>query len=540
MASTRQSAQADSGELTRHPAQDVQHDTKTRHAHNKQRVRPHRTTPQQSDAAIVSAIAAIDTRGDRRLADCAANISIEAWVQRVRGATLPPWTAGIDIVDLTHVPRPDPRDHSCVGARLTLFWAQWGDGEAARQLCDMAQDICSTDTRQWHLAPAQLRRDVALWHPIVAHANNISVRVFVPVLAEIMANAAGDGPTCVVCMCEPPAMVIEPCGHLCLCADDWQHLVQGPRRSLKCPLCRSPADAAWRVRSLFAHDEPAIEKPTVGMSGPPDLSADPQRGDVEIDFASIVNDPARSLELIRLLTIYRLLTGEIEPGAISGSRYGGFTYFNTATYVSRQQDRTIDNDNVAYEESICVWGGGGMATGIDLANQTKDKAAAMAVAVATTVLLRAAVATTTMMTTGYQASLKTATAAAIAMMMTARMTTLNQQGRPLLGWNRPVCPLQATTLNSSPRRPACLTTLPLTRSWPPRAISLRPSKHSVDCLLLCGPLSLSLSLSLFSPLCTKNIPSFFLVFLHFVAKRKRDIGQILCTQKEIHPMPLAH
>ncbi|AVK77299.1 Ring domain containing protein [Pandoravirus macleodensis] len=345
MASTRQSAQADSGELTRHPAQDVQHDTKTRHAHNKQRVRPHRTTSQQSDAAIVSAIAAIDTRGDRRLADCAANISIEAWVQRVRGATLPPWTAGIDIVDLTHVPRPDPRDHSCVGARLTLFWAQWGDGEAARQLCDMAQDICSTDTRQWHLAPAQLRRDVALWHPIVAHANNIPVRVFVPVLAEIMAGAAGDGPMCVVCMCEPPAMVIEPCGHLCLCADDWQHLVQGPRRSLKCPLCRSPADAAWRVRSLFAHDEPAIEKPAVGMSGPPDLSADPQRGDVEIDFASIVNDlhftpnPARSLELIRLLTIYRLLTGEIEPGAISGSRYGGFTYFNTAAYRSGQSDQ---------------------------------------------------------------------------------------------------------------------------------------------------------------------------------------------------------
>ncbi|AJF97448.1 Ring u-box domain-containing protein [Pandoravirus inopinatum] len=156
--------------------------------------------------ALVAAMIVVDTRADRHLADRAADVSLRAWLKRTRGATLPAWAVGIDAVDLVRLPRPDPDDDGiCGSARLVLLWAQWGDADAAQRLCNMAQDMCSTDTCHGRLAPLSLRKDIALWHPIVAHANNIQVRLFVPVLAEIAAaGTADDGPTCIACMCEPP------------------------------------------------------------------------------------------------------------------------------------------------------------------------------------------------------------------------------------------------------------------------------------------------------------------------------------------------
>jgi NACalpha-BTF3-like transcription factor len=214
----------------------------------------------------------VSTRGDRLLGDGAADPSLVTWVQRTRGAALPPWAAGIEAVDLalgqqshgSDVLLEPPRTHDdsadklYASARLKLLRAQWGDGEAARRLCDMAEQMCSTDARGWRHVPHALLKAVALWHPVVARAHGMQVRSYVPVLAEMAAadDESGDPgpialPTCVVCMCDPPAMVTEPCGHLCLCADDWRQVAKtgGP---VRCPLCRADVEAAWHVRSPCA------------------------------------------------------------------------------------------------------------------------------------------------------------------------------------------------------------------------------------------------------------------------------------------------
>ncbi|AVK75173.1 Ring domain containing protein [Pandoravirus quercus] len=282
---------------------------------------------QERGDAIVAAMIVVDTRADRHLGDCAADVSLKAWLLRTRGASLPAWAVGIDIVDLVRLPRPDPGDNSYGNARLMLLWAQWGDADAAHRLCDMAQDMCSTDTCHGRLAPLSLRKDIALWHPIVACANNIQVRLFVPVLAEIAAaGAANDGPTCVVCMCDPPTMVLEPCGHLCLCTDDWQHLVGGPRRSLKCPLCRAPVEAAWRIRSLSAaEEEPAGNKPAAHLSGSTDTGPGPEQADMDIDDVIGLDldlDPeafAAAIRTVRVLTMFQRLIEHMEPSATSNS-----------------------------------------------------------------------------------------------------------------------------------------------------------------------------------------------------------------------------
>ncbi|AGO84816.2 Ring domain containing protein [Pandoravirus salinus] len=310
---------------------------------------PRRSLTWGRHVAVAGAVTlVVDTRADRHLADRAANISLKAWLQRTRGATLPAWAAGIDVVDLDRLPRPDSGDDIYSGMRLWLLCAQWGDAGAAQRLCDAAQDMCSTDTRRWQLAPLLLRKAVALWHPIVARANDILVRLFVPVLADIAAaNATDDGPTCIACMCEPPTMVLEPCGHLCLCADDCQRLIDGPRRSLKCPLCRAPVEAAWRVRSLSAPEEHAIDKPLPGLSSqtPP---TDPQPEQDDPTIADILrlgldlDNPtamAAAIRTIYMLNAFERLFDSMEPSLISGLG-GGLGFDNTTTDAPRRHGHT--------------------------------------------------------------------------------------------------------------------------------------------------------------------------------------------------------
>jgi NACalpha-BTF3-like transcription factor len=298
-------------------------------------VRPIEDRPQETAGHIVVphrargtgiADARIDSEVERHLADCAADVSLKAWVRRTRGATLPPWASGIETIDLARLARPDPDEALYAKTRLILLWAQWGDVDAARSLCHMAHDVCSTDARQWRLAPLLLRKDIALWHPIVAHNHGISVRLFVPTLAEIAAaTGADDSPSCVVCMSEAPTMVLEPCGHLCLCAGDWQQLVAGPRGSLKCPLCRSAIEAAWRVRSFTASErEFAIGQ--VGEDSSRSARVDPRddaAGPYGLDLG--LGNLENALRIARLLEILEQIITR-EPDAIPTRDGGGFDF----------------------------------------------------------------------------------------------------------------------------------------------------------------------------------------------------------------------
>lgn len=336
----------------------------------------------------------VDTRADRHLADRAADVSLKAWLQRTRGATIPAWSAGIDAVDLARLPRPGPDDGLYGSVRLLLLCAQWGDADAAQRLCDAAQDMCSTDTWGWRLAPLSLRKAVALWHPIVARANNIVVRLFVPVLAEIAGADTSDdgGPVCIACMCKPPMMVLEPCGHLCLCADDCQRLIDGPRRSLKCPLCRAPVEAAWRVRSLSASEEHIIDKPPTGSDAqtPPTDSRperdDPGIADILQQFGLDMDEPAALLAAMRTLhmlnTLERLLDTSMRSGLVSRLS-GGIGFTDAARDAPRRQGHTSarasvnnndDDDTNHSDGDDDVWGDGYSYSSLGRSARDRDSA----------------------------------------------------------------------------------------------------------------------------------------------------------------------
>ena len=52
---------------------------------------------------------------------------------------------------------------------------------------------------------------------------------------------------CVVCLDQPPTILIMPCGHKCLCEKDADILMRKPKRDRVCPLCRNPISGVQRV-----------------------------------------------------------------------------------------------------------------------------------------------------------------------------------------------------------------------------------------------------------------------------------------------------
>ncbi|QBZ81344.1 Zinc-finger domain containing protein [Pandoravirus celtis] len=414
------------------------------------------------------------------------------------------------------------RAHAVVGTM--------GRRRRCTRLCDMAQDMCSTDTCHGRLAPLSLRKDIALWHPIVARTNNIQVRLFVPVLAEIAAaGAANDGPMCVVCMCDPPAMVLEPCGHLCLCADDWQHLVGGPRRSLKCPLCRAPVEAAWRIRSLSAaEEEPAGNKPAAHLSGSTDTGPGPEQADMDIDDVIGLDldlDPeafAAAIRTVRVLTMFQRLIEHMEPSATSNSGSGSsFAGAHSGAHRRRGNggvrsgEMTGDGDHG--DDDMRGDGHRYSSMGRPPKGETES------VTVTTTATVAAAAVVVAMTAMRCHALLPIVIAIVT---VTTMAMHRGDDNKPLSALNRPACLLRGTTLTLLPRTRACRTTLPLTRSWPLRAISLMPSTPSAD-----GPL--------FRPQARCFVPSIFSVLFAFFlpihrasTQKKRDCQRPMPRKKK--------
>ena len=43
---------------------------------------------------------------------------------------------------------------------------------------------------------------------------------------------------CVICLCDPKSVSIQPCNHLALCSECGEELGKQPRGRQKCPICR--------------------------------------------------------------------------------------------------------------------------------------------------------------------------------------------------------------------------------------------------------------------------------------------------------------
>jgi hypothetical protein len=208
----------------------------------------------------------VASKADRWLAQCAADVSLMAWVRRTDGASVPPWIFGIESIDLTLLPAPCDTPlgadgstlDTWVAARLTLLRAQWRDRSAIMRLCkDVVPHVYLVADNQWHRAPYGLRADIARWQPILARLGGLTVKPYMDVVADMVAcvdRANNETPTCVACMCDLPRIVVEPCGHLCLCRGDWRRLARDSPRGPKCPLCRSEIHAAWPIWT--PHDHP--------------------------------------------------------------------------------------------------------------------------------------------------------------------------------------------------------------------------------------------------------------------------------------------
>lgn len=122
---------------------------------------------------------------------------------------------------------------SAVGEFLTTAGAARagaGAGAHAASAKDMSFDADGGASA----AAASAAKDVARDAASQAEAACAEIR---PLEFAARASSAGD---CVVCMMEPGAAVIAPCGHQCACADCARVLYD---RGNPCPICRGPIDA---------------------------------------------------------------------------------------------------------------------------------------------------------------------------------------------------------------------------------------------------------------------------------------------------------
>lgn len=201
-------------------------------------------------------------------------------------------------------------DLHMIEARLVLLCALWGHEASVRRLPDLAHAMHCTDDMRWADCPLALYRDYARWcAPLaLAHSERLCFGNDAPSAGELLRpymrtladaalwtdpwyakDACENGPRCVVCLCEAPVMVLEPCGHMCLCRADWSTMVRKrPNgRAPCCPLCRRAVDVAWGTKPLDAQWVPAL--PSAAESG--DDNTDDDNDD---DGANAVDHRARS------------------------------------------------------------------------------------------------------------------------------------------------------------------------------------------------------------------------------------------------------
>ncbi|AGO85755.2 Zinc-finger domain containing protein [Pandoravirus salinus] len=202
---------------------------------------------------------------------CAALVghAIGSLLRESNGLCLPRSAAGIEAVDLPRLrdlvrrmeSAGEPATLCAPVLRLWLLCARLGDSTSIARVAEAMDGVRCQDDSRWRTLPTTMVRfAVRSWLAMV-ESGIVSVhprarpfeRTMADVAADIDDNRTEEPTVCSICMGEPPRVVFEPCGHMCLCLSDWAEMTarQSSYEDLVCPLCRSVIEAAWPSRSMI-------------------------------------------------------------------------------------------------------------------------------------------------------------------------------------------------------------------------------------------------------------------------------------------------
>lgn len=128
---------------------------------------------------------------------------------------------------------------------LMLVYAVLGDKKSEDELeavlGSVRRDGLFSD--QWDALPLGQRLACGRWASV--RAVDVPVKPYYSTLLALV-DRHDPPPTCCICMCEPPSIIFETCGHLCVCKDCWTRLPKTLTKA-KCPLCRQTIGRTRRV-----------------------------------------------------------------------------------------------------------------------------------------------------------------------------------------------------------------------------------------------------------------------------------------------------
>ncbi|QHN71099.1 Ring domain protein [Mollivirus kamchatka] len=131
-----------------------------------------------------------------------------------------------------------------------LVLAALGDAESSDWLLGLLVDAQGPRSETWD--DLSLHQQLACTRWALGLNVDVPIKPFYSTIVTLVDRHRDPSPTCCICLCETPNVVFEPCGHLCLCLDDWKRLQQDQHRKCdskppRCPLCRQRAERYWKV-----------------------------------------------------------------------------------------------------------------------------------------------------------------------------------------------------------------------------------------------------------------------------------------------------
>lgn len=136
-----------------------------------------------------------------------------------------------------------------------LVLAALGDAESSDWLLGLLVDAQGPRSETWD--DLSLHQQLACTRWALGLNVDVPIKSFYSTIVALVDRHRDPPPTCCICLCETPDVVFEPCGHLCLCLDDWKRLRQDQRRKCdskppRCPLCRQRVERYWKVTRALA------------------------------------------------------------------------------------------------------------------------------------------------------------------------------------------------------------------------------------------------------------------------------------------------
>jgi len=267
---------------------------------------------------------------DNPMVSATEDMSIVRYLSLYGGTRWPPFAAGIEaherplmmtMLDATMEAPGREAAHVC----LRLWFACHRDHDSCKWLWDNLNQFVSTDDRRWRSVSCRARRDAAYMALAFAqddqHKDRYQLAQWMRTLYEqahsLLWGRHEDTGLCCVCLDEMAARVLEPCGHLCLCAADCRSLTAtGPfTRRPHCPLCRAEIEATWALRPLDR------AQPYDDDSEPPRHPPIPRQPNVSLLWAGIYGQFGGGIPLTirpwHMSTLSRLPTATLDSDSDS-------------------------------------------------------------------------------------------------------------------------------------------------------------------------------------------------------------------------------